>query len=472
MKLSSSSLDYLALIRKSALIPTDEAIPMTSDTQKLQMKAYSMHPETLFAMDQAAWSEIVNAEFTHNPSGLDIHIGTFIATAISMRSPFDRFTDRQWTNHNLAELRLLYGSGDLFRKIQGFWPSHPIYQYNIRGHRSMVCPGDTVEERISTWISGLGVVMNLPGKLDSSRTICCSESSRPTGTTRSNLPNRVKNSQISVKYLNNIEEDNGDWKSGVLAAVDLESFLPEVQMEIDVESDNPEPDERGEINPDPESVEEATFFAERDASDAQTAALQRAASEIEEEYEHSLNLNDEVPNPEEIAIQPIGLNQYVELYEGALQRASSLREKQGVAAQILTGYVSESRNAQHQIRSFRGGTLLPLDLTYSIDIDSVMATFQATDPWPFQPRDDIQIWPVGPFDRRQVGTSKFRIDPSDRPGSEELRWGLRVSFFRGPNQSKGNLRCFTKGPRASFREHTLHDCWGEDRDLCCIPPSA
>jgi hypothetical protein len=448
-RLSSSSPDYLGLIQKSALIPMDEAIPMTSNTHILREGAYSMHPETLFAMNSAVWTEIMNADFTHNPYRLDTRLGTILAIAISMRSPFDRFTERQWTNHNHAELRLLYGASNLFRKIQGFWPSHPIYQYNIRGPGSMLCPGDTIEERRSTWVSQSGVVMNLSGMRAPLLTICYSESPCPKAATHSRMPNRAMNSQISPTCLNNIEEDNGNWILGVLPCVDIQEALPDVQMEIDVEDNNPELDTEMEINPSPETVEEATFFAERDASDAHMAALERTASDIEEELQHSLNLNDELPAPGEISQKPITLTQYTVLYEQGLYRASNLREKQGVAAQILTGYVSESRNSQHYIRSFTEGTILPSDLIYSIDIDSVMASFQATDPWPFLPRDDIQVYVVGPFDKRQIGTSKFRIDPSDQPRSNEQRWEHRVSFCL-PNQDRINLRCFEKGSRSPF----------------------
>lgn len=178
-----------------------------------------------------------------------------------------------------------------------------------------------------------------------------------------------------------------------------------------------------------DGLEDAVNWAETQATLLQDAAIQRYEADIEDELTESLKLDPDeaMQDLDAIMFEPISPLQYVTQYEDELDRANLSAYRQSIAGQILTGYTDPSRNTQHKICSFPEGEVEPADLIYSIDIDSVMATFQATDPWPFRPIHDVQIYPVGPYDRRHIGTSKFRMDPSDIPGSNQLDWERRVS---------------------------------------------
>jgi len=60
-------------------------------------------------------------------------------------------------------MKLLRGSQNLYRKLHGFWPSHPFHDYNIRGIGRMCCPGQTIEEKRKEWLDDLFKVMNSSG---------------------------------------------------------------------------------------------------------------------------------------------------------------------------------------------------------------------------------------------------------------------------------------------------------------------
>lgn len=221
-----------------------------------------------------------------------------------------------------------------------------------------------------------------------------------------------------------------------------------------------------QIEPSQDELDDVAHWAETEAALAHDRAIRLHEGDIEDELEESLQLDAEVQDPDEVMYEPISLGAYVLSYTEKLRQADLPANRQAVAAQILTGFTNASRDTLHKIGSFQEGEVAPRDLVYSIDIDSEMATFHATDPWPFRPTPDVQIYVVGPYDRRQVGTSKFRIDPSDRQEDNRLDWGLRVS------KTGCAIVCFTQSAKVPVHHfgNTLFMVIGGKTEIYAVFP--
>lgn len=190
--------------------------------------------------------------------------------------------------------------------------------------------------------------------------------------------------------------------------------------DIGLELDGPE---------DQDELDDAERWIAQLAEEAHEAAINTASSDIEHELAGSMDLDNDWRPPEEVELIPIELSEYVATHQENLDEASGLEEKQQVAAQILTGYLDPTMTQQYQINPPVEGQITSRDIAFSLDIDSVMASFQATDSWPFTMEAEVQLYAVGPFERRQIGTSKFRIDPSDEQGVNRLNWASRVRLL-------------------------------------------
>jgi hypothetical protein len=213
----------------------------------------------------------------------------------------------------------------------------------------------------------------------------------------------------------------------------------DVQMEIEVSDQDIEMGDQIEdtlLDAEPTSaqIQDALNQAEQDAEAAAQAAIIAAEEDLEEELQAALRLDDTVQDSSEANKMPIGLLGYVNHQEEAFHRCNDQREEEAVAAQVLTGYIDSTREAMHAITGPPDREVSANELVFSVDIDSYWATFQAVDAWPFREQQEVQIYVVGPFHRRFIGTSKFRIDPSDQMGSNKLEWNERVcspSFLFG-----------------------------------------
>jgi len=180
---------------------------------------------------------------------------------------------------------------------------------------------------------------------------------------------------------------------------------------------------------DQDELEEAERWIAQLAEDAHEAAINTASSDIENELVGSINLDNDRRPLENVDLIPIGLSEYVATHQKNLDEARGPEERQQMAAQVLTGYLDPTMTQQYHISPPAEGQIASRDMAFSLDIDSVMASFQATDSWPFIMEAEVQLYAVGPFDRRQIGTSKFRIDPSDEQGANTPNWAYRVRLF-------------------------------------------
>jgi len=218
-------------------------------------------------------------------------------------------------------------------------------------------------------------------------------------------------------------------QSGVLPMANLPVQCLEAQAVEIRQMFGANPETQNKLEPeDQEELEEAELWAAQLAAEAGEAAINAASSEIDLELTASLELDNDGGVPDEVDFVEIELLDYIKNSQELLDQAGTVEEKQTAAAEVLTGYFDSTMKTQYQLLPPGESRISAQDMAFSIDIDSVMASFQAIDPWPFELQAEVQLYAVGPFERRQIGTSKFRIDPSDQPGENNLNWGYRVSL--------------------------------------------
>jgi len=165
LRISSGSRDYLKHIQNSAILPFEQQIPSSSNTNCLQNDLYTIDLESFFSSNPKHWLEADVGAIKKLSWGVDYSLSMVFLSAFALGSPYQDFTKDSWRAYNIAEMRLLQGSQNLYRKVHGFWPSHPLYDYNIRAFGRMRCPGNTIEERRQEWINDLYRVMAAPGEL-------------------------------------------------------------------------------------------------------------------------------------------------------------------------------------------------------------------------------------------------------------------------------------------------------------------
>jgi hypothetical protein len=176
-----------------------------------------------------------------------------------------------------------------------------------------------------------------------------------------------------------------------------------------------------------EQEREALGLAEQAAAQAQEDGVRSASEDIDNELRESVGADNEEPEPDiSIHQERVSLSTYVKHYERKLIRDTLPERLRGVAAEILSGYTNSTKSTQFHINSFKKDSIGPQDCRYTVDVDSIMASFQPTDPFPFLQTANVQLYPIGRFDRRIVGTSKFTLCPSDEEGVNNLSWDDRV----------------------------------------------
>jgi hypothetical protein len=179
-----------------------------------------------------------------------------------------------------------------------------------------------------------------------------------------------------------------------------------------------------EVEPDEEDLAAAAHDADIEAETAAELAVRDASTQLDDELQDDINLGDDII-PEEVIYTPIPIDEYVTKYETLLaQRGNTQEHRQTIAASILSGYADATRRRQDKLVVENDTELRLSHFVCSVDVDSVWATFQADDPFPFGMEEEFQIYPVGPFHMRQVGTSKFRVDPSEQGNNNN--WSARV----------------------------------------------
>ena len=175
---------------------------------------------------------------------------------------------------------------------------------------------------------------------------------------------------------------------------------------------------------------------------AEAASLEAAAIEIAREDAAKL-APDEATCSEPPTNEDIQLGDYVNFYEQIFP-SSSPAHNYKISRSILTGLKPDAVNIshriqdppEHQLKAYR-------DLCFGLDIDSAWASFRAKDGWPFIDSCSVQIYAIGPWTRRAIGSSKFRIDPGD---GTCLDWRIRVRTHSSACESANNerrLRCIT-----------------------------
>jgi len=163
LRISCGSEGYLAHIRNSALLPFEERIPMTSNTDLLRTHAFIMDVNQLFSVTPVDWLNESGGVVKRLLGHVDDSLTSLYLSALALGSPYQDFTKDDWCAYNLAEIKLLRGSHNLYRKLHGYWPSHPFHDYNTRGMGRMCNTSDSIEERRVVWISDLYSVMQEQG---------------------------------------------------------------------------------------------------------------------------------------------------------------------------------------------------------------------------------------------------------------------------------------------------------------------
>ncbi|PVF90907.1 hypothetical protein CPB86DRAFT_803214 [Serendipita vermifera] len=162
-------------------------------------------------------------------------------------------------------------------------------------------------------------------------------------------------------------------------------------------------------------------------------AAEQALDEIDDEVQQAYGLAEYPETTSSVDLRDCDIVDYVDdsilCLSNGIQSDDSL---QAAAASVLTGYTdSTMRERMNLTVTSEERTCGPEDLTFNVDIDSIHASFLADDPWPFHSSQAIEMWPVGPYHRRQIGTSKFRIDPN-YPGNN-LDWNARIPIHHFAN---------------------------------------
>lgn len=158
IRMSNGSSEYLKYVQETALIPGEDHIPITSNTRNIQSGAYRMSLAALFEYNSQLWSE-GSAEFSRSPGGVDEALWSIFLSTLTLGSPYQMFRETDWLTYYSSELNILKGSQNMFLKMKGYWPSHPLSPYNIRTPGHMQCFGETIEDRRSTWIEELKSVI-------------------------------------------------------------------------------------------------------------------------------------------------------------------------------------------------------------------------------------------------------------------------------------------------------------------------
>jgi len=185
---------------------------------------------------------------------------------------------------------------------------------------------------------------------------------------------------------------------------------------------------RGDVEADGDDLAAATHDADVEAENTTQLAIRDASAQLEDELEDNMDLGNDII-PHQVTYVDVTIDDYVARYETLLARpgpGNTQQHKHATAASILSGYVDASRLEQDRliVQNDPDTELRLSHFVGSVDVDSVWATFQADDPFPFSTTEEFQIYPVGPFHMRQVGTSKFRVDPSEHGNNNN--WSARV----------------------------------------------
>jgi hypothetical protein len=159
IRLSWGSSDYCTLVQNSALLPTEEGIPISSTTSLLMEKSYKMNQDVLFSLDLLHWSTGSPNLVQFSSVGLHESFSTILYSVITMQSPFSRFSQEQWNMYQYSEARILGGSQNLYQKLKGYWPSHPITEYNHRKRGLDLLTDYEVQKKQQEWCNGLRVAL-------------------------------------------------------------------------------------------------------------------------------------------------------------------------------------------------------------------------------------------------------------------------------------------------------------------------
>ena len=163
LRISYGSQDYLEHIKNSALLPFEQEIPQTSDTHQIQNHAFVLDIGTLFSIHPDKWLRTNGAPVIRFLGCMDDSLSVLYMSSMALGSPYRDFTREDWCTYNLAEMKLLHGSQNLYRKLHGFWPSHPFHVYNIRGMGRMHCPGETIKDQRKQWLDDMLKVLQSSG---------------------------------------------------------------------------------------------------------------------------------------------------------------------------------------------------------------------------------------------------------------------------------------------------------------------
>lgn len=172
LRMSCGSEAYLTRIRNSALLPFEDKIPMTSNTGLLWTHAFIMDVSLLFSVTPVDWLCSSGGVVKRFLGCVDDSLTSLYLSALALGSPYQDFTKDEWCTYNLAEIKLLRGSQNLYRKIHGYWPSHPFHDYNIRGKGRMCYTANSIEERRQVWIDDLYSVMQQHGMAPGIHLLC------------------------------------------------------------------------------------------------------------------------------------------------------------------------------------------------------------------------------------------------------------------------------------------------------------
>jgi hypothetical protein len=205
---------------------------------------------------------------------------------------------------------------------------------------------------------------------------------------------------------------------------------PDDSIAITVEELVDMEDENVDTMPDEETLENAVHRSIEEAIQHANEAVRDASQDLEDEVSSMVDREGDIDMPDGLELESCDIEEYVSTGLDSLAHHRDQRptcHTQDAAASVLTGFVD--REMRKRVRLTVEEEDRRFDLTtcsFNLDIDSAHCSFSLTDNWPFKSTERVQLWPVGPFSRRQIGTSKFRIDPSGE--GTELNWNQRVNI--------------------------------------------
>jgi hypothetical protein len=456
LRIASGPMAYLDHIRSTALIPEEDGIPSLSTTTDLLTHGFRLDPAVLFHDEATSRMYSVNSERVNLPTT------AVIATVFAMGTLWRQFSSIEWLNLLRSEVKLLHAATNMDVQLLGYWPSHPAQDYNIRGAGRLRCPGRTMDEKRNHWILERLSYFKADGV---SILYLSITNNRPTEAAGHYC--RAMERDIDPFGLNTIIEDTGVVVTGSLPMILLSadtSNAPSQSLSLRRGTESPAIDTEDIPNPpllpDAEDLEGALHDAEVEGLEAQNASIERASEEIEDEVQGLLDSDEESISDRIVELVQFDLPGYVSFYETQLRNANnSPARKETVAACILTGWMDERENKRAHVHIGDTHQMNIGEAVFSIDVDSIMASFQALDPFPFKNEDTFQMYPVGPFHRRQIGTSKFRIDSAEQGSNMNWQSNVGLSLCLITSSSKFIVPC------SSFREHTFHDDWVENQHM-------